>query len=74
MVEISFDKVVGHLFSDSMSLVTHEVPPWLTLSREILQIWPTRSLEIALSDFFKDFFKVVDKTGDWEPGSMVKCA
>ena len=69
VVEISFDKVVSHLFSDSMSLVTQKV-----LSGEILQIWPTRSLKIALSDFFKDFFKVVDQTGDWESGFMVKCA
>ena len=66
--------VVGHLFSDSMSLVTHKAPLWLALSGEILQIWPTRLLEIALSDFFKDFFKVVDQTGDWESGFMVKCA
>ena len=56
VVEIIFDKVVGHLFSDSMSLVIQEAPPWLALSGEILQIWPTRLLEIALSDFFKDFF------------------
>ena len=69
VVEISFDKVVSHLFSDSMSLVTQKV-----LSGEILQIWPTRSLKIALSDFFKHFFKVVDQTGDWESGFMVKCA
>ena len=33
VVEINIDKVVGHLFIDSMSLVTHEVPPWLALSR-----------------------------------------
>ena len=33
--------MIGHLFSDSMSLVTHEAPPWLVLSGEILQIWPT---------------------------------
>ena len=37
-VKISFDKVVVHLFSDSMSLVTHyEVTPWFVPSRESLQ-------------------------------------
>ena len=40
VVKISFDKVVGHLFIDSMSLVTHKVPPGLTTSGEILQILP----------------------------------
>ena len=38
VVEISFDKVVSHLFSDSMSLVTHEAAPWLASSGEILEI------------------------------------
>ena len=42
LVEISFDKVVSHLFSDSMSLVTHKAPPWLALSRDILKIWPVQ--------------------------------
>ena len=32
VVKINFDKVVGHLFIDSMSLVTQEVPPWLVPS------------------------------------------
>ena len=27
VVKISFDKVVGHLFNDSMSLVTHKTSP-----------------------------------------------
>ena len=30
VVKISFDKVVGHLFSDPMSLVTQQMAPWLT--------------------------------------------
>ena len=38
VVEISFDKEVGHLFIDSMNLVTHEAPPWLGWSIELLQI------------------------------------
>ena len=38
VVEISSDKVVGHLFIDSMSLVIQEVPPWLVPSGEIFQI------------------------------------
>ena len=38
LVEISFDKVVDHLFIDFMSLVTHEELPWLGRSIEILQI------------------------------------
>ena len=35
VVKENFDKVVGHLFIDSMSLVTQEVPPWLVPSCEI---------------------------------------
>ena len=35
LVEISFDKVVAHLLIDSMSFVTHKVPPWLVLSGEL---------------------------------------
>ena len=42
MVEISFDKVVSHLFIDSMSLVAHGVPPWLVASGEILKIQPVQ--------------------------------
>ena len=38
VVKENFDKVVGHLFIDSMSLVTQKVPPWLVPSREIFQI------------------------------------
>ena len=38
VVKENFDKVVGHLFIDSMSLVTLEVPPSLVPSREIFQI------------------------------------
>ena len=64
VVEISFDKVVGHLFSDSMSLVIHEVAPWLGI------------LEIAVPDSFKDLFSVVSlhQTGDCESGSKLKTA
>ena len=40
VIEISFDKVVSHLFSDSMSLVIHEAPPWLAPSGWILKIGP----------------------------------
>ena len=36
VVEISFNKVVGYLFSDSMSLMTQEEPPRLVPSGEIL--------------------------------------
>ena len=47
LVEISFDKVVDHLFIDFMSLVTHEELPWLGRSIEILQIWPGVPNQIA---------------------------
>ena len=40
IVEISSDKVLGHLFTDFMSLGTHEVPPLLASSAEILQVRP----------------------------------
>ena len=34
MVEVSFDKVISHLFIiDSMSVVIHKAPPWLALGR-----------------------------------------
>ena len=56
VVEISFDKVVGDLFSDSMSLVTHKTAPWLAPSRKIYKFDLSRLLEIAISDSFKDFF------------------
>ena len=38
VTDISFDKAVGHLFIDSMSLLTHEAPPWLAWSGEIFRI------------------------------------
>ena len=77
MVEIGFDKVVGHLFIDSMSLVTQEVPPRLAPSGEILRVWfvqITRNCYLRLS--LKHFFKVVSlhQTGDCESRSTVKCA
>ena len=49
VVEISFDKVVGHLFIDFLSFVTHKAPPWLAPSGEILQIWP---VQIARNLYF----------------------
>ena len=66
VVEISFDKMVGDLFIDSMSSVTHEAPPWLVSNRKFalkikffiaLKFVLFRSFEIAISDSFKDFFK-----------------
>ena len=45
MVEKSFDKLVGHLLIDSMSLVTHEVPQLLVPSSKILQIWPVQIVQ-----------------------------
>ena len=64
--------MISHLFSDPMSLVTHEASPCSGPSGETLLI----SLEITISDFFKKVSKVVSlhQTGDWESGSMVKCA
>ena len=56
VVEISFDKVVGDLFSDSMSLVTHKTAKWLVPSRKTYKFDLSRLLEIAISDSFKDFF------------------
>ena len=38
VVEIRFDKVVGHLFIDSVSLVTHEVPPVDTEQRNFANL------------------------------------
>ena len=35
LVQISFGKVLSHLFSDPMNLVTHEAPTWLAPSGEI---------------------------------------
>ena len=51
MVEISFDKVVGHLFIDSVSFVTHEVgaelvAPW----------WNVHEKHFLVSVAFKVFF------------------
>ena len=56
VVEISIDKVVGDLFSDSMGLVTHKTVPWLAPSRKIYKFDLSRLLKIASSDSFKDFF------------------
>ena len=58
------------------NLVTDKLPPWLVLSREILQIWP---VQIAQNDYLRllqTFFKLVllHQTGDCESGSMIKCA
>ena len=77
MVEIGFDKVVGHLFIDSMSLVTQEVPPRFAPSGEILRVWfvqIARNCYLRLS--LKHFFKVVSlhQTGDCESRFTVKCA
>ena len=55
MFKISFNKVVGHLFSDPMSLVIYEVPPWLVLSGEFFKNL-TCPDEITISDSFKDLF------------------
>ena len=68
VVEISFDKVVGHLLSDFMSLVIHE-------SDKFWKFDLSRSLEIAISDSFTGvFYKVLlHQTADYESGSMVKC-
>ena len=74
VVEISFDKVVGHWFSDPMSLVTHEVHHGWHQADTVWKFHLSRSLEI--SDSLKDLFQVVSlhQTGDCESGSMVKCA
>ena len=53
VVEVSFDKVVGHLFIDSVSLLTHG---WHQ-AEKFCKFDLFRSLEIAISDFLKDFFK-----------------
>ena len=52
MLKISFDKVVGHLFIDSMSLLTHTAPSWENVQIDLLTL-----LKITISDSFKDFFK-----------------
>ena len=42
VVEISFDKMVGVLFIDSMSSVTQEAPPWLASDGEIFKVCPVQ--------------------------------
>ena len=48
---MSFDIVVGHLFIDFMSLVTHG---WRE-AEKFCKFDKFRLLEIAISDSFKDF-------------------
>ena len=49
VVEISFDKVVGHWFSDPMSLVTHEVHHGWHQADTVWKFHLSRSLEILSS-------------------------
>ena len=74
VVEISFDKVVGRSFIDSMSLVTQEMPTMV--QRNFSKLGLFRTLKIAISDSFKDFFKQCCsiKLVTGESGFMVKCA
>ena len=75
VVKISFDKVVGHLFTDSISLVNHKEPAWLVLNGEILEIWPvpiTRNRYLRLLQ--KIFLSSVAASnwwlGTWVHGKM----
>ena len=74
VVKLSFDKVVGHLFSGFMSLVTDKAPPLLASTEETLQIWPVQTAGNRYLRFRQIFFFIVSlhQTGDCEPESMVK--
>ena len=57
-----------HEFSDPRGTTVVSVE-WRNFANLTYQIAGNCSLRL-----FQRFFKVVDQTGDWEPGSMLKCA
>ena len=71
VVKISFDEVVGHLFTDSISLVNHKEPAWLVLNGEILKIWPVQITRNRYLRLLQKIFLSSVAASNWWLGTWV---
>ena len=67
VVKINYEKMVGHLFIDSTSLVTQKALTCLVPRGEIFQIWPDQIAQNCHLRLLQRFLWVVPlhQTGDW---------